>query len=113
LIDQSVKKKWGATKDGKGKTAVLIAPWEKELQDLNQIINSATNELAEQVERYDQLSLSGSLSAQVGSAIRLLEQHYRALENKGMDPNQLQKVKESLDLLKRKLDLLNSAKGQA
>jgi hypothetical protein len=113
LIDQNVKKKWGAAKDGKGKIAVLIAFREKALRNLNQIINGATGDLAEQVERYTRLSLSGSFSAQVGSAVRLLEQHCTALENKGVDPDQLQKVKESLDHMKKKLDLLISAKEKA
>jgi hypothetical protein len=100
LTDEHVKEKRGAAKDG-------ITSREKELRDLNQLINGATNSLAGQVERYNRLSLSGSLSAQIGSAVRLLKQHHTALENKGMGPDQL------LVLLNRKLVLLNSAKGQA
>jgi len=113
LIDQKVKRKWVAAKNGKRKMAVLITFREKVLRDLNQIINGATNDLAQQVERYTLLALSGSFSAQVGNAVRLLEQHYMALEKKGVGADQLQKVKESLDHMTRKLELLNNAKENA
>jgi hypothetical protein len=103
----------GAAKDGRGRKRCSIAFREKALRDLNQVINGATGDLAELVERYTRLSLSGSFSAQVGSAVRLLEQHCTALEKKGVDQDQLQKVKESLDHMKRKLELLNNAKEKA
>lgn len=50
---------------------------------------------------------------QASSAIRLLEQNYSTLETKGVGPDQLQKVKESLDYMKRKLELLNTSKEHA
>lgn len=110
LIDQDVKRKWVAARDGKGKLAVLNARRDRVLRDLNQIINGATDDLAQHVERYTRLSLSGNFSAQVSSVVRLLEQNYTALETKGVDPDQLQKVNESVEHMKRKLELLNDAK---
>jgi hypothetical protein len=82
-VDQNMKKKWEAARDGKEKAAALVEASEKVLRDLNQVINRATNDLEQLVERYADLSLSGSFSAQVGSAVRLLEQNYAALEKKG------------------------------
>ena len=113
LIDQDVKRKWEAAKDEKGKTAVLSTFRDKVQRNLNQVINGATNDLAKHVERYTRLSLSGNFSAQVGSVVKLLEQNYATLETKGVGIDQLQKVKESLDHMKRKLELLNSAKQNA
>ena len=113
LIDQNVKRKWAAAKDGKGKMAVLNAFRERVLRDLEQIINGATSDLARHIERYTLLSLSGNLPAQVDSAIKLLEQNYITLETKGVGPDQLQKVKESLEHMKRKLTLLNNVKENA
>lgn len=113
LIDQDVKRKWAAAKDGKAKMAVLNAFRERVLRHLNQIINGATSDLARHVERYTLLSLSGNFSAQVHSVVRLLEQNYMTLETKGVDSDQLQKVKESLEHMKRKLELLNDAKEKA
>jgi hypothetical protein len=49
----------------------------------------------------------------VASTVRLLEQSYVALEKKGVDPAQLQKVKASLDHMERKLEVLNKAKETA
>jgi hypothetical protein len=111
-VDQSMKE-WDSAKDGTEKTAILLAKREKVLHDLDQIINGATNELARQVERYAHLSLSGSFSAQVGSAVRLLEQSYIALEGKDVGHDHLQRVKESLGSMRRKLDVLKIAKENA
>jgi len=109
-VDQNMKKKWEAARDGKEKGAALIGASEKVLHDLNQIISRATNDLEQLVERYADLSLSGSFSAQVGSAVRLLEQNYASLEKGGVGREQLQRVKRSLDHMKRKLELLHITK---
>ena len=104
-------KDWEAAKDSTERTAILKTVREKVLRELNQIINSATTDLAQLVERYSRLSLSGSFAAQVNSAVRLLKQHYIALEEKGLDQDQLQRVKVSLDHMQRKLELLNNTKA--
>ena len=113
LIDQNVKRKWVVAKDGKGKMAVLDAFRETVLRNLDQIINDATSDLARHVERYTLLALSGNFSAQVASAVRLLNQNYTTLEMKGVDSDQLQRVKESLEHMKRKQRLMNFAKENA
>jgi oligoendopeptidase F len=105
-----MKKNYEKAKDGKEKAAALVEASEQVLHDLNQVIGYATGNLEQQVEQYANLSLSGSFSAQVGSAVRLLEQNYAALETKDVDPDQLKKVKRSLDHMKRKLELLNKAR---
>ena len=112
-VDENMKEKWEAAKDGKEKTEALIAAREKVLNELDQVIEHATDDLEQQVERYARLALSGSFSAQVTSAVRLLEQNYAVMEKKHISPDQLQRIKESLDLMKRKLELLNTAKENA
>ena len=109
-VDQGMKKMWEAARDGKEKSAAFLAASGKVLCDLNDVISRATNELEQLVDQYSELSLSGSFSAQVGSAVRLLEQNYAGLEKKGVDQDQRQKVKRSLDHMKKKLALLNTAK---
>ena len=111
-VDQGMKE-WEEAKDAKERTAILTTVREKVLRDLNQIISSATSELVQLVERYARLSLSGSFLAQVNSAVRLLELHYTGLGNKSVDQDQLQRVKVSLEHMKRKLTLLNTAKASA
>ena len=110
LVDQDMKKKWEAARNGKERTAALLGASEKVLRDLNQVIYHDINHLEQLVERYASLSLSGSFSAQVASAVRLLEQSFAALEKHGADHEQLQKVKRSIDHMKRKLELLNKAR---
>ena len=105
-----MKKYYEAAKDGKEKTAALVGVSKKVQRDLTQIISRATNDLEQLVERYADLSLSGSFSAQVGSAVKLLEQNYAGLEKKEVDREQLHKVRRSLDHMKRKLELLNKAR---
>ena len=111
LVDQNMEKQWEAAKDGKEKTAAIVAASDKVVHYLDQVINCAINNLAQLVERYARLSLSGSFAAQVSSAVRLLEQNYLAMDGKGVGTDRLQRVKESLDRMKRKLELLNNAKG--
>ena len=113
LIDEDVKRRWVAAKDGKKKKAVLVDLREKVLRDLGKITDDATNDLAKLVKRYTLLALSGSFSAQVGSAVKLLEQNCTGLEKKGIDREQLEKVKESLEHMKRRLGLLNDAKEKS
>lgn len=109
-VDQNMKKRWEAARNGKEKAEALVVAGRKVLRDLNGIIGEATNDLERLVERYADLALSGNFSAQVDSAVRLLEQNYTVLEKKGVSEDQLQKVKRSLDHMKRKLALLTSSK---
>ena len=106
-----MKTKWEAAKDGRERTAALVVASEKVLNDLDQVINRAINNLAQLVGRYSRLSLSGSFATQVSSTVRLLEQNYIALEGNGVGHDQLQRVKDSLDHMKRKLELLKNAKA--
>ena len=109
-VDQEMKK-WEMVKNGTEKTAILVAVREKVFHELDQVINGATNDLERQLERYMHLSLSGSLSAQVGSAVKLLEENYIALEERGVSQDHLQRVKRSLGHMKRKLQLLNASRS--
>jgi hypothetical protein len=111
-VDQDMKKKWEVARGGKEKTAALIEVREKVLNDLNRVINRSTNDLVQLVERYARLALSGSFSAQVASAVGLLEQNYISLEKKRVSQDQLQKVKASLDHMKRKVELLSKSAPQ-
>ena len=109
-VDQDMKE-WDSTKDRTGKEAMLVKVREKVLHSLNQITNDATNDLALQVERYARLSLSGSFSAQVDSAVKLLEKSYTGLLAKGVGQDHLQRVDESLVSMRRKLKILQMARG--
>jgi DNA repair ATPase RecN len=109
LVDDNMKKKWEEAKNGKETTAALIAVNEMVLHDLNQVINCPTGPLVQLVEQYARLLLAGSYSTQVRSAVRFLEQK----EKKGISQDKLEKVKESLDHLKRKLEFLNKVEKDA
>jgi len=113
LIDENVKKDWVEAKEGTERVALLVKLHEKVLGGLNQVINSATIELAHLVERYARWALSGGFSAQVGNAAKLLEQKYTALEANNVGQDQLQKVEESLKRMRRWQRLLNAAKKNA
>jgi myosin heavy subunit len=109
-VDQDMKKKWEAAKDGKEKTTALIEAGEKALNELKQIVDHATNDLAQLAEDYANLSLSGSFSAQMEKAVRLLEQRQKGMEEKGLGQEQLQKVRDGLEFMKKKLELMNVAR---
>ena len=113
LIDQDVTTEWEAAKDEEGKTAVLVTFRGRALHKLDQVINDGIGDLAQLVERYSKLALSGGFSAQVDRTVKLLEHHYLALKGNGVDQDQLQKVDGSLGLMRKKLEVLNNAKENA
>ena len=104
-----MKTRWEAARDGKEKAAALVEASRKVLHDLNSVISHATSDLERLVGQYADLSLSGNFSAQVDSAARLIEQNYTVLEKKVVSEDQLQRVKRSLDHMKRKLALLTAS----
>jgi DNA repair ATPase RecN len=105
LVDEDMKEKWDEAKDGKETTTTLIAVNEMVLHELNQAIDCAMGNLVQLVERYDRLSLVVSYSAQVRSAIKVLED----MKERTIWMSTLEKAKESLDYMKRMLELLNEA----
>ena len=71
------------------------------------------DDLERLAEGYAALSLSGPFSAHVEKAIWLLEHRYKGIEHKGVRKEQLRKMQDSLDLMKRKLELVRKAEEKA
>ena len=111
FVDYDMKKRWEAGKDEKEKTAALITVKKMMLHDLNQVIGRAINDLVQLMEQYACVSLTGCFSMQVGNAVGFLEQKCRAMEQNGNGQDKLEVVKENLDHMKRKLELLRNAMG--
>jgi hypothetical protein len=108
-----MKERWKTAKDGKEKKTALIEAGEKALNGVMQVIDNAANDLAQLAEDYAGLSLSGSFSAEMEKAVRLLEQMHKAMEEKGFGQEQLQKVQDGLDSMTKKLELLKFATEKA
>jgi hypothetical protein len=102
LFDEYTKRKWkwDKAKNGKETTAALIVVNEMVLYHLKQVTNCATGDLVQLVEQYARLSLVGSCSARVRTAITLLEGAVLVSNDKA-------KAKVTLDHMERKLELLN------
>jgi DNA-directed RNA polymerase subunit L len=111
-VNPEMQKRWENAKDDKEKNEVLLASYEEALNGCNQHIDEATQGLARLAEDYSYLSLSGSFSAQVEKAVRLLQQSYKGMESKGVDEEQLQKMREALDVMKKKLSVLKEANAK-
>ena len=103
LVDEDMKKKWDKAKDKKETIMTLTAINEMVLHEVNQAIDHAMSDLAQLVERFDSLSLAGSYSAQMRTAVRFLE----GMEKRTIEREKRENVKESLDHMKRRLELLN------
>ena len=110
--DEGVKK-WEAAKAEKEGTELLIATYESELGFLNDAIDRTVDRLARLVEDYATLSLSGPFSAHMEKAVLLLEQRHKDMEQKGISKEQVEKIQDSLDLMKRKLELVTKVEEQA
>ena len=108
-VDDNMRKQWEAAKDEKERTDALYATSESALEDLSCRIDEAMSELAQSAEEYARLALSGSFSAPLEKAIRLLEQRCKGMEEKGVGLELLTKVRTSLEHMKGRLELLRRA----
>ena len=107
FVDENMKKKWYEAKDGKERTAALIAVNEMALHIFKQVVNCAVGDLVQLVEQYADLSLAGSCSMWGKSAVRFLEAMEKEFNGNDKDKGKLEMVKESLNHMKRKLEVLN------
>jgi len=112
VVNPDMKKQWENARGDKEKNEVPLASYKEALNGCNRRIDDATQGLARLAEDYSYLSLSGSFSAQVEKAVRLLQQSYKGMESKGVDEEQLQKMREALDVMKKKLSVLKEANAK-
>ncbi|EDR10206.1 uncharacterized protein LACBIDRAFT_325894 [Laccaria bicolor S238N-H82] len=85
-----------------------IAEVLKTIDTCNENIEEATAQIGRLAEQYSELSLSGSFSGQVGKSVRLIETHLESIRNRS-DPESAKRIEESLNVLKKKLRLLEDA----
>ena len=108
-VHQDLKEKWEVAKNAKQKREVFTAAYRKALNDLDQVVNRATDDLRQLVERHEFLAL-GSFAGQASSAFELLKLRYEALqEKKDVSRDQLEKEQTSLDRMERRLGVLETA----
>ena len=112
-VDEEMKTKWEAAKNETERTEALVARSERELGRLRVTMDKGLAELTQLTEGYAGLSLSGSFSRTQEKAVRLLEDHYKKMEQQGVSRDQLDKVQTSLENMKKRLDILNNAKARA
>jgi len=112
-VDSDMKRQWEAAKNEKERTDALAETSQRTLDDLGRIIDEAMDELAQLADDYAELSLSGSFSAPLEKAIWLLEQQCKGMEEKGVGPKQLAKVRSRLEEMKMRLDVLRQAQEKA
>ncbi|KIJ48656.1 hypothetical protein M422DRAFT_86445, partial [Sphaerobolus stellatus SS14] len=110
IVDEEMKKKFNNAKSAKEEKEHLKAMAERVLKTMSDTIDSNTAELGRLAEEYSNLSLSGSFSGQVEKAVVMLEQNYEALKEKNVDEVTLNKVQESLNTMKQKLEVLKKAR---
>ena len=104
---------WEAAKVEKEDTELLISTYEGALGDLNDAMDRNVDDLARLTEDYATLSLSGPFSAHMEKATGLLEHQYKDMERKGVSKEQLSRMQDSVDLTKRKLELVKMAEEKA
>lgn len=110
-VDEGMKQKWEAAKDKKENTEALIATHESALDDLTRAMDGAMDDLAQLVEDYDGSALSKSFSTHMEKTIRFLEQRCTDREE-GASQEQLDNMLCGLEQMKKKLELLRSAKAK-
>ena len=109
-VDDDMKMKWEAAKDEKEKTEVLVAESERKLGRLNHTMDEGVDELVRLAEEYAGLSLSGCFSGPLEKTIRLLEDYCEKMEKQGVSRDQLEKMRGSVEDMKKRLDILKKDK---
>jgi hypothetical protein len=109
LVSEDMKKKWDEATLGKETAAALIAVIEILVHDDNQVITCTMGDLVQLVGQYARLSLAGSCSAQVESIVHFLQD----FDPKNTDVVILERDKENLVHMKRKLEFLNQVEKDA
>src|SRR5258706_14753421 len=91
----------------------LVAASERTLGDLSYTMDDGMGELVRLAEEYAYLSLSGCFLGPLEKAIRVLDEHCRrSMEEQGVSRDQLEKMRGSVEMVKRRLDLFRE-KGVA
>lgn len=109
-VDDDMRRQWEAAKDEKERIAALIALSECTLSRLSSTIDEGMDELERLMEEYACFSISDSFSGPLEKAIRRLELHCESMEEQNISPDQLEKMRYSVETMKRRLDLLKEAK---
>ena len=108
-VEQGLTKTWAALKDEKETTVALIALNEMVLHDLDQATDRDPHDLIQLVGEFDSLSLTGGVLAHMERTVRFMEDKYTAMKEKHNDQAELINVRENLDHMKKKLEVLSHA----
>ena len=109
-IDEELRAKWEAAKNARARKEILKESVLATLGDLNKAVDDNTEELAQLAADYANMSLSGSFAAQMEKTVNVLEDRVKTMEQEGFGKDQLDKVRESLDAMRKKIHLLGVAK---
>lgn len=112
LVNPDKKAKFENAKGAKERAKQLedqIMETKAKLQDR---IRKATNDLGDLVERYSNLSLSGSFAGQVEKAVQMLEQNLQTMREGGASQQTIEKVQQSLNSMQAKLEVLKTTKRE-
>ncbi|PBK60448.1 hypothetical protein ARMSODRAFT_966036 [Armillaria solidipes] len=108
-VNQEAKAKFENAQNAKERAE----EFKKQIKDkktmLQDRIKNATEELGRLVERYSNLSLSGSFAGQVETAVKMLEQNLEGMRESGAARETIDKVQASLDSMREKLEVLKEA----
>ncbi|KAF8320497.1 hypothetical protein DL93DRAFT_2224834 [Clavulina sp. PMI_390] len=113
MVHEEMKKRWQDAKDGKERDEATLKRMNSTREQLEQSIEQQTGDLAELADSWENLSLSGSLSAQMEKAIKLVERQLKCMQEGGVSKEMLNKVDASLQEMKKKLDVLRKANNKS
>lgn len=108
-VNKEAKDKFEKAQNAKERAEELKSQIKDKKVMLQDRIKNATEELGRLVERYSNLSLSGSFAGQVEKAVKMLEQNLEGMRESGAARETIDKVEASLDSMWEKLEVLKKA----
>ena len=112
-MDESAEMKYDEAKQKSDENRKIMVDLDRIIASLNEEMKQTLSLVGRLVGFYASLSLMGSFAGQVKKAVRLMEVNLEAMRNKNSDPSSIAMFEKSLEILNKKLKVVEEADQRA
>ena len=109
VMDEDAEMKYNEAKQKNEENREIMVDLDRTIASLNEEMKQALALVGRLVESYASLSLMGSFAGQVKKAVRLMEMNLEATRNKNSDPSSITMLEKSVEILRKKLKVVEEA----
>ncbi|PFH47907.1 hypothetical protein AMATHDRAFT_49934 [Amanita thiersii Skay4041] len=108
-VDANAERKYKDAEGNKAKQEQLKIAVDREISRLDKELDNLLILVGDLTQSYAKLSLSGSFAGQVRKSVRLIETNLEAMRNSKADAKSIEKMEKSLESMKEKLRIVETA----